>query len=48
MLGSAISFIELGGVVLAWVMFWNYLIGAFTTHHANSPAAQGFAALWQS
>lgn len=48
MIGNFISFVELGGIVLAWVIVWNYLIGAFTSHHSNSPASQGIAAVWQS
>lgn len=48
MLGNVISFIELGGIIIAWMIFWNYLIGSFTGTHSNSPAAQGFVALWQS
>lgn len=48
MVGNAIAFIELGGIVLAWTIFWNYLLGAFLGNHAGSPAAQGLAAVYQS
>lgn len=48
MLGNVISFVELGGIIVAWMIFWNYVIGAFTGLHADSPAAQGFNAIWQS
>lgn len=48
MIGSLVGFIELGGIVLAWVMFWNYLIRAFTASHSNAPWAQGLAALWHA
>jgi hypothetical protein len=48
MIGSLVGFVELGGIVLAWVMFWNYLIRSFTASHSNSPWAQGLAALWHA
>lgn len=44
MIGSLLGFVELGGIILAWLIFWNFLIRAFTAHHSNSPAMQGLAA----
>lgn len=45
MLGSFLGFIELGGIVLAWWIFWEYLLTAFMAHHSNWPAMQGLAAI---
>lgn len=45
MIGSLMGFIELGGIVLAWMVFWNYLIKGFTANHSDSTAAQGLAAI---
>lgn len=45
MVGSLMGFIELGGIMLAWTIFWSYLIKAFCANHSNSPAAQGMAAV---
>lgn len=45
MIGSMIGFIELGGIILAWMVFWMYLIRAFTAAHSNNVAAQGLAAV---
>ena len=45
MIGSLMGFIELGGIVLAWMVFWNYLIKGFTANHSDNVAAQGLAAI---
>lgn len=45
MIGSLIGFLELGGITLAWMIFWNFLIRSFTANHSNSVAAQGLAAV---
>jgi len=33
MIRFAIGFIELGGIVLAWWIFWTFLIRGCTAHH---------------
>lgn len=48
MLGSLIGFIELGGIILAWMIVWNILIGAFAAHHSNWTSMQGLQAAFQS
>lgn len=45
MIGSLIGFVELGGIVFAWMIFWLYLTKAFTANHSNSPWSQGLAAI---
>lgn len=45
MIGSIIGFLELGGIILAWMIFWQFLIHSFTANHSNSTAAQGLAAI---
>jgi hypothetical protein len=47
-IGSLIGFIELGGVVLAWMIFWTYLIKSWTAHHRDSKPAQGLAAVFHA
>jgi hypothetical protein len=44
MIGNLIGFVELGGIVLAWMIFWMYLLRSFTANHSNSTWAQGLAA----
>lgn len=48
MIGSALGFIELGGIILAWMIFWNFLVRGFTAQHADSPAIQGLAAAYHA
>lgn len=45
MLGAALGFFEIGGIVLAWWIFWTFVIRGFTAQHADSPAIQGLAAV---
>jgi hypothetical protein len=45
MIGSIIGFLELGAIILAWMIFWNFLIRSFTANHSNNVAAQGLAAV---
>lgn len=45
MIGSVIGFVELGGIVLSWMIFWNFLIRSWTAHHSNNAAAIGLAAV---
>lgn len=44
MIGSLLGFFELGAIILAWVILWNFLIKGVTAHHANAAWAQGLAA----
>lgn len=44
MIGSILGFVELGGIILAWMIFWNFLIRGFTALHTDAPAVQGLAA----
>lgn len=48
MIGSLVGFVELGGIVLAWMIWWNFVIRQFTAHHSNNPAAQGLAAAFHA
>lgn len=41
---SVLGMIELGGIVLAWTIIWNFLIKGVTGRHGNSAWAQGLAA----
>lgn len=40
------GFLELGVMILAWTLIWNFLIKGFTGIYAESPAAQGLAAVY--
>lgn len=40
------GFIELGAIILAWTIIWNFLIKGFTGAYSDSPAAQGLAAVY--
>lgn len=48
MAGSVLGFLELGAIILAWVIVWNFLIKGVTALHADSPAMQGLAADWHA
>lgn len=48
MLGSVLGFFELGAIILAWTIIWNFLIKGVTAHHADSPWAQGLAAIYHA
>jgi hypothetical protein len=45
MLAGVISFVELGAIILAWWIVWNFAIKGFTALHASNPAASGLAAV---
>jgi len=47
-IGNLIGFIELGAIVLAWMLIWNFLVKGVTAHHADSPWAQGLAAAFHA
>lgn len=44
-MNAALGFVELGAIVLAWSIIWNFVIKGFTGRHADNPAAQGMAAI---
>lgn len=48
MIGNVLGFVELGGIVLAWMIFWNFLIRGFTANHSNSVPVQGLAAAFHA
>lgn len=48
MLGSVIGFFELGAIILAWSIVWNFLLKGVTAQHAESAWAQGLAALFHA
>lgn len=35
----------MGIYILAWVVFWNFLIRVTSAHYSNSPASQAIAQL---
>ncbi|MGH8402939.1 MAG: hypothetical protein ACRESO_05990 [Gammaproteobacteria bacterium] len=45
MIAGFITFFELGAIILAWNIFWNFLLRGFTAQHPDSPAIQGLAAI---
>lgn len=45
MIGNVMGFFELGAIILAWMILWQYLIRSWTANHANSTAAQGLATI---
>lgn len=45
MIAGFITFFELGAIILAWSIFWNFLLRGFTAQHPDSPAVQGLAAI---
>jgi hypothetical protein len=48
MFGSVLGFVELGAIVLAWMIIWNFIFKPFTALHAGNPAADGFAAVFHA
>jgi hypothetical protein len=44
MIGGVLGFFELGALILAWTILWNFLLKGVTAQHASSPWAQGLAA----
>lgn len=45
MLAGVISFVELGAIILAWLIVWNFTIKGFTGLHRGNAAADGLAAI---
>lgn len=48
MVGSIMGFFELGAIILAWTILWNFLIKGFCAQHAGSPAADGLVAVYSA
>lgn len=48
MIGSVMGFFELGAIILAWSILWNYLIRGWTANHSNNVAAQGLASAFHA
>lgn len=44
-MSGVIGFLELGAIILAWMIFWNFVIKGFTGLHGGAPAADGLAAI---
>jgi hypothetical protein len=44
MVGNVLGFFELGAIILAWTIVWNFLIKGITARYADQPWAQGLAA----
>jgi hypothetical protein len=44
-MNAVLGFIELGALVLAWMILWQFLVKGWTGAHPNLPAAQGLAAI---
>lgn len=42
------GFIELGAIILAWTIIWNFFLKGVTAQHADHPAAQGLAAIYHA
>ena len=46
MFSSVLGFFELGAIILAWTIVWNFLVKGFAAQHPDSPAVQGLAAVY--
>jgi hypothetical protein len=40
-----IGFVELGAIILAWLIVWQFIIKGFTAQHAGNAASDGLAAV---
>jgi hypothetical protein len=47
-INAALGFIELGAIVLAWTIVWNFAIKAFAALHPDNPAATGLVAVYSA
>lgn len=48
MFEGILGFFELGGIVLAWMIFWNFVLKGWMAQHAEMPAVQGLAAIFHA
>lgn len=44
MVQTVLGFFELGAIILAWTILWNFLLKGVTARHSDSAWAQGLAA----
>lgn len=44
-MGNALGFLELGLIILAWNIVWDFITKAWAGKHREHPAAQGLAAV---
>jgi hypothetical protein len=44
-MAGLLGFIELGAIILAWMIVWNFVLKGFSGIHAGAPAADGLAAI---
>lgn len=42
------NFFELGAIILAWTIVWNFLIKGWTGAHPDFAPAQGLAAVYHA
>ncbi len=47
-MNTVMGFVELGFVILAWTIILNFLLKGITARYANSPWAQGLAAIFHA
>lgn len=45
-MNSMLGFVELGLIILAWSLVWNFILKGWAGNHASHPAAQGLAAVY--
>lgn len=48
MINSVLGFFELGAIILAWTILWNFLIKGFSAQHPDNPAATGLVAVYSA
>lgn len=48
MFGSILGFFELGAIILAWTIVWNFIIKGFTGNHTDNAAATGLASIYHA
>jgi hypothetical protein len=46
MITSLLGFFELGAIILAWTIFWNWFLTALLSRYKDHPAVQGLAAIY--
>jgi hypothetical protein len=40
-----LGFLELGLIILGWMIFWTFVVKGWAVRHPDLPAAQGISAL---
>lgn len=46
MINSVLGFFELGAIILAWTIVWNFLVKGFAALHPDSAPATGLVAVY--